>query len=155
MSVYKWLHFKNAIPILANIDIPTALGLFQRATKAIAELKASSEGEPSTAAMIDALGPDFLQDVMVLVRSLDPNALTRLAMIASASVDELEECEDKPAKEKELLRVVARMEPGEVIAKVLFFIGLRTNIAAGAQSSFGTEKGENEARQTSGSSSES
>jgi hypothetical protein len=84
----------------------------------------------------------LLDEAMALMRTLDGRAVRKLAMISSCSVDEVEEFMDSPAKEKELMSRVARMEPSEVIAYVLFFMGTRTNAGGDAPGSSASETSE-------------
>lgn len=117
-SPFRWLHYEQALPLLAKIDIPQVTKLYSVFKKAVPR-------EMSIPEALEALGAEFFAEAMVLLQSLDPVIVRRLAAIASLSVEGLEEFVASPAKEAEVLAQVARMEAHEVIALVLFFTGVR------------------------------
>ena len=127
-SPFAWLHYERALPLLGGIDVAKAVEVFSEATKIDAELRAS--GAPRTAASFLALvPPGFAEKVMALIQGVDLIAVRKLALIASSSVEELEEFALAPAKEQEAMGRIGRMSPAQVIAHVLFFMGMRPNAA--------------------------
>ena len=134
-SPYPWLHYEKALPILAVIDVPKALSLAQRYEVATKDLPK----EASPTGLFSALDAKFLADFMDLLRSLDPKNVRRLAMIALAKFEDLEAMDLNPALEQAALSEIGRLSPAEVIAAVLFFMGMRGPASSPAQSSSAEE----------------
>ena len=131
-SPFKWLHYEQALPILAKADIGKALRIYTTLAKQI-------EAAGSSSVVLETLGGEIVTELTSLLQSFDPSSVRRLAAIASLSITELEEFLASPEKEKEVLTKVGRMEASEVIALVLFFIGVRLNLGPPSPGSSATQ----------------
>lgn len=134
MSRYHWLHLQEALPLLATLPLPGALGLWARFTAATAALPPGA----TVLEAVTALGSEFLPDLSAVLQQMDPKSLRRLAMIAAASIDDLEGIVDDPAKEAAALTAVGRMDPLEVVGYALFFLGMRPSAGTLARGSSGS-----------------
>lgn len=131
MISYRWLHYRMALPLLKGFDVPKALGLFDKATQALGGLDLKKDPQ----AILAALGPDLFSEVVAFILSINPADAQRLALIAGSTVEDLEAILDDPAKDAEAMQVVGRLSAEEVVARVLFFIGMRGTSSTSAPGS--------------------